>query len=66
MPMNAGDATVQPNTMARAIYDALLAMDSEATDRDQILRELAAAAAQGVVAHITGFAQANTDTGAIT
>lgn len=65
MAMNAGDENVALGTMARAIYDELVATNASETDRDVILREFSAAIAQGVVAHIQANAEANLTTGEI-
>lgn len=63
MAMDAGDETVGAGTMAKAIYDELTSQlgtpsDSETDDN---YKKIAAAIAVGVVNHITGNAETDTD-----
>jgi len=63
MSMDAGDNTVQPNTMAKAIYDALTAEFGATTgDQDVDRKKGCAAIAAGVVAHLAGFADVRVTT----
>ncbi len=61
MSMNAGDETVAPGTMARAIYDALTGAFGAAPDAEQDAnrKRAAAAIAQGVVSHLAANAEAS-------
>lgn len=58
MSMNAGDATVQAGTMARAIYDELEALVDPSLSGEEARKRVAAAIARGVIAHLRANAEA--------
>ena len=61
--MVAGTSTVAPGTMARAIYDAIVAEFGAVTGQEDADRKrTCAAVAQGVVAHLASFADVRVKT----
>jgi hypothetical protein len=66
MAMNAGTDSVGANTMAKSIYDSLTSALGAAasSDEDTNRKKIAAAIAQGVVAHLAAHADVRITTSA--